>query len=302
MASVKQLSEIYALSRVIPISNASKVVLMSDCHRGDGGWADDLSRNQNVYNGALEHYFDSGYTYIEIGDGDELWENYLFSDIAEAHKDTLVTLAKFHEQKRLYMIYGNHDIVKKDEPYNRKNLCCYYDARLKKQVPLFKNITVYEGLILRHAETGKDIFLVHGHQVDCFNSRMWKLARFLVHNFWRPLEAFGVNNPTSAAKNNKRANKVEDRLTAWAQNQNRMLIAGHTHRPVFPEPGSPLYFNDGSCVHPRCISAIEIAEGDITLVKWCVGTTQSGTLYVKREVLAGPEKLAAYLAPAKENI
>lgn len=297
MTSVNLLSEIYASSRVIPISDASKIVLMSDCHRGDGSWADDLSRNENVYNGALEYYYNHGFTYIEIGDGDELWENYSFSDIAGAHKDSLNLLARLHDQKRLYMIYGNHDMVKKDAPFDRANLCCYYDARLKKAVPLFRDIKVYEGLILRHAETGKDIFLVHGHQVDFFNSKLWKLARFLVHNFWRPLEALGVNNPTSAAKNNKRANSVEEKLTRWSQSQNRMVVAGHTHRPVFPEPGGALYFNDGSCVHPRCVTAIEIEQGGISLVKWCVGITQGLALYVKREALAGPEKLTAYLGP-----
>jgi predicted phosphodiesterase len=301
MTSASQLSEIYASSRVIPISDASKVVLLSDCHRGDGGWADDFSRNRNIYNGALKYYYDNGFTYIEIGDGDELWENYRFSDIAEAHKDSLRLLAGFHEQKRLYMIYGNHDMIKKDTSFSRRNLCCYYDTRLKASVPLFKNMKVYEGIILRHAETGKDIFLVHGHQADFLNSRLWKLARFLVHNLWRPLEALGVNDPTSAAKNNRKATKVEERLTDWSQSQNRMIIAGHTHRPVFPEPGGSLYFNDGSCVHPRCITAIELEKGEISLVKWCVGIMQGGVLYVKRTVLAGPEKLSAYLAPAEEN-
>jgi predicted phosphodiesterase len=297
MTPLARLSQIYASSQVVPVSDASKIVLMSDCHRGDGSWADDLLRNQNVYNGALSHYFDNGFTYIEIGDGDELWENSNFSDIVEAHKDSLYLLAKFHEHKRLYMMYGNHDIVKKDKAFVRDNLCCYYSARLKKSLPLFVNINIHEGLILRHEKTGRDIFLVHGHQVDCLNSRLWKLARFLVHHLWKPLEALGVNDPTSAAKNNKKATKVGSRLTRWCEEQNRMLIAGHTHRPVFPEPGGSLYFNDGSCVHPRCITAIEIEQGGISLVKWCVGIMQGGALYVKRDVLAGPEKLAAYFTP-----
>ena len=300
MTPLNRLSQIYASSRVIPISDASKVVLLSDCHRGDGSWSDDFLRNQNIYNGALEYYYDNGFTYIEIGDGDELWENYCFSDIAEAHKDSLNLLARFHEDKRLYMIYGNHDMIKKDMSFCRGNLSCYYDAR-NKCVPLFKNIKIYEGLILRHTETGKDIFLVHGHQVDFFNSCLWKLARFLVHNLWRPFEALGVNDPTSAAKNNKKATKVEDRLTRWAQSQDRMIVAGHTHRAVFPEPGGALYFNEGSCVHPRCITAIEIEQADISLVKWCVGTIKGGALYVKRTLLAGPEKLSAYLASKEES-
>jgi hypothetical protein len=79
-----------------------------------------------------------------------------------------------------------------------------------------------------------------------------------------------------------------------------IIIAGHTHRPVFAnlslterrlmETGigsrgvrgkaeaDPIYFNTGSCVHPRCITGIEITaekEPDdkaprlrYTLVKW----------------------------------
>ena len=31
------------------------------------------------------------------------------------------------------------------------------------------------------------------------------------------------------------------------------------------------------------------------LVKWCIGVMQGGILYAKREILAGPEKLSAYL-------
>lgn len=294
-----KLSKIYASAHVVPITDASKIVLMSDCHRGDGGWNDNLSRNESIYCGALEYYFTRGYTYIEIGDGDELWENYDFSAIAEAHKDAFRLLQKFHQSGRLYMMYGNHDMTKKDTKYVQQTLYSYFDGRLRKTLPLFENIRVYEALLLRHDETGRDIFLVHGHQVDFFNSCLWKLARFLVRHFWKPLEAFGIHNPTSAARNNKRSSVVENRLASWSQSEDRMIVAGHTHKPVFPEPGSARYFNDGSCVHPRCVTAIEISDGSIMLVKWCVRTMNSGILYTKREVIAGPEKLSAYLSPQK---
>ncbi len=36
---------------------------------------------------------------------------------------------------------------------------------------------------------------------------------------------------------------------------------------MFPEVGEISYFNDGSCVHPRCITAIEIENGTIKLVR-----------------------------------
>ena len=118
-----------------------------------------------------------------------------------------------------------------------------------------------EGLILKHTVTENKIFLLHGHQADFFNDSLWRLNKFLVRYLWKPLELIGVNDPTSAARNNKRKKQVEKRLIHWVKREKLMIIAGHTHRPVIPDPDEPLYFNDGSCVHPQCITAIEIASG-----------------------------------------
>ena len=61
---------------------------------------------------------------------------------------------------------------------------------------------------------------------------------------------------------------------------------------MFPEPGRPLYFNIGSCVHPRCITGIEIHDGEIELVKWWVRPDdESGVLRVARETKVGPRRL-----------
>ena len=32
------------------------------------------------------------------------------------------------------------------------------------------------------------------------------------------------------------------------------------------------FFNDGSCVHPRSITGIEIENGEISLIKWEIST------------------------------
>jgi hypothetical protein len=123
------------------------------------------------------------------------------------------------------------------------------------------------------------------------NSSFWPVSRFLVRYLWKPAEFLGVQDPTRAAKNNRVRRRVEKSLSRWAENNGKILIAGHTHRPVFPMPGQSLYFNDGSCVHPRCITAIEIKDGGITLVKWSRKTREDGTLYVGRDILAGPVRL-----------
>jgi len=87
---------------------------------------------------------------------------------------------------------------------------------------------------------------------------------------------------------------IAKRLTEWVISENHMLIAGHNHRPMFSEVKEPPYFNDGSCVHPRCITGIEIVDGYIMLIKWCIKTKDDGTLFIGREVLAGPRRITEY--------
>lgn len=294
MHAQNRLSKIFETAEQISFNDSSRIVLMSDCHRGDGSWADDLSRNQNLYLMALTYYNNEKYTYIEIGDGDELWENKKFSDITAIHFDALELLSKFFDDKRLYFIYGNHDIVKKNSKFVSSNMNSYYNERTKTDIPLFEGIKIHEALVLKYSPSNKKIFLLHGHQVDFLNNQLWRLSRFLVRYLWKPLESFGIKDPTSTSKNPKKKDTVEVKLTRWVRNEKHMLIAGHTHRPVFPEIGEPPYFNDGSCVSPRFITGIEIAFGRIMLVKWSIKTKLDGTLFVSREIIDGPTSLSEY--------
>jgi len=295
MNNLTRISKIFESAEEIPFDDSSRIILMSDVHRGDGSWADDFSRNQNLYFAALTHYYHENYTYIEIGDGDELWKNKNLPDIIHVHSHVFWLLSKFFDEGRLYFIFGNHDMVKREEKYVRNNLYQYFDEREKKYIPIFENIKLHEGLVLRHRVRDQKIFLIHGHQVSFLDYDIWRLSRFLVRYLWRPLELFGVNDPTSTAKNYDKKDAVEEKLIEWVTKENHMLISGHTHRPMFPEVGTPPYFNDGSSVHPRCITGIEIADGSITLVKWNVKTKNDGTLFIGREVLAGPRELKDYL-------
>ena len=96
-------------------------------------------------------------------------------------------------------------------------------------------------------------------------------------------------------KNYKELIKVERRTKKWISDNNNLLtIVGHTHRPRFPEPGDIAFFNDGSCVHPRSITGIEIENGEISLIKWHIATKDDGTLQIIKTLLEGPKKLADY--------
>lgn len=267
---------------------------MSDCHRGNGSWNDSFAHNQTIFLAALGYYFTRGYAYIELGDGDELWENKEMETIISMHNDVFFTISKFYEDCRFFSLYGNHDMVKKDKSFAKRKLHSYYDEGKKEIICLFPDITIYEAIILRDESSGEEILLTHGHQGDFFNDNIWKITRFLVRFFWRPLEAIGVKDPTSAAKNYKKKGKVEDRIIDWAKENDKMIVVGHTHRASFPELGEVLYFNTGSCVHPLCITAIEIANGSISLVKWCKKVDYNQMLGIAREVLAGPELITEF--------
>lgn len=295
MNYLKRISKVYSTSEEIIFNDESKFIIMSDCHRGDGNWSDSFAQNQNIYFAALSHYFNENYTYIELGDGDELWEYRNMNDILHEHSDAFWLMKKFYKNKRFYMIYGNHDMVKKNKKFVERNLFKYFSQRHNKDFDLFKNIKIHEGLILKHKESGSEILLIHGHQVDFLNSIIWKIARFLVRYFWRPLENFCLKDVTRTAKNYKKKNEVAKKLTEWVIKESKILIAGHTHRSMFPEPGEPPYFNDGSCVHPRCITGIEITSGKISLIKWSEKSSEGGYLKVVKNVLAGPRKIKDYI-------
>ena len=183
----------------------------------------------------------------------------------------------------------------KNEKYVEKQLFTYFNKVTTKQEPLFPGIIFSEGLILKHEITDQEIFMMHGHQADWMNYKGWKFNRFMVRALWRQLQVVGISDPTSPAKNFKELIKVERRTKRWIiDNKNIFTITGHTHRPRFPEPGDIAYFNDGSCVHPRSITGLEIENGEISLIKWSIATTEDGTLKVIRILLEGPQKLIAY--------
>jgi predicted phosphodiesterase len=296
MSSFSRLDKAYKTAKHIAFNDASKFIFFSDCHRGDNSFADDFANNRNIYFHALNHYYQQGFQYCELGDGDELWENLNFESIFEAHKNVYQLLRKYHLENRLHMVWGNHDMVYRDQSYVDKNLSSYFEPIDGVDKELFEGLTYNEALVLTHEKTGQEIFCTHGHQADWWNYRCWRIGRFLVRILWKPLQVVGIADPTSPAKNYKELIRIEKRIKRWILKNNlKITIAGHTHRPRFPEPGQIPFFNDGSCVHPRSITGIEIENGQITLIKWQIATKPDGTLQIVRLVLEGPEKLADYI-------
>lgn len=283
MKAHERISQAFEHPLRLPLNDHSRYILFSDCHRGCGNAGDNFMKNEFLYLAALHHYFQKNFTYLELGDGDELWENRSFRKIKDVHPQSFSTIAEYYQEGRMYAVYGNHDIVKRNPAYLRKNFRTWRCEQHREHA-LCPGITFYSGIILQDAHKKKDICLTHGHQADLLNSTLWPLSRFLVRYIWRPLEKLGIPDPTSAAKNNTRKEHSEKLLTDWAVKNNRLLITGHTHRPMIGTKEAP-YCNTGSCVHPAGITGIEIQNRCITLVKWSIGTRDDLSLYAMREVL-----------------
>jgi UDP-2,3-diacylglucosamine pyrophosphatase LpxH len=287
----QRLDQVLNAAKMIPLTMESKLVFFSDCHRGINDWADDFAHNQIIFFHAIQQYNQQNFTYIEVGDGDEMWENRNFSEIRKAHSHIFWELSKFYRAGRLIMLYGNHDIEKRYPKISAKELYSYYEERSGEVKQLFPNIKVHESLLLQPADGGTPILVLHGHQADPANDRFWRFGKFFSRFFWKNLQLLGIHDPTSAAKNYYKANKVESSLMEWTAQSGVITISGHTHRPRFPDKFDVPYYNTGSCVHPRCITAIEIARGEIILVKWCVASSQNGVLTIQRQEIEGPRRL-----------
>jgi len=267
----------------LTLSADTRLIIMSDMHRGNGTGSDDFAHNSLVYKCALNYYLERGFTYIELGDAEELWENRTFDQIYITHTSVYDRLAQFHhpdpERTRYIKTWGNHDLKWRDNPSILAGL--------------FPGIRLYEAALLDNR-----ILMWHGHQADpsCLGFRA-NVAKFFVGGIWTGMQRLGMKDPTRAANNPGRANKVDQRLHEWATHNEEginVIIAGHTHRPVFrnlsltekrrldsgiwtpnieQKSPDPAYYNTGSCVHPRCITGIEITAGqdktpDIKLIKW----------------------------------
>lgn len=272
----------------------SKYIFFSDCHRGDDSVSDEFTRNQSILLAALDYYYHNGYVYVEVGDGDELWEYTRFKYIRLAHCDIFSTLKKYYDTNRLLLLYGNHNIFLKHKTYVKNNYFHYYDEYDQDYYKLFPGIVPQEALLLINKSTKQKILVVHGHQGDFMNDQCWYLSMLLLRYFWRFMHVVGFQNPSSPARNLFKRTRIEKNYKKWIKHHRMMLICGHTHRQKFPKEGELPYFNTGCCTHTRGITGIEILDGKIMMVDWRIKSDQDGTLKIKRTIMRGPEPIETF--------
>ncbi len=294
MQTQKRLTEAYENAKIEYFDENSKYVFLSDCHRGDGSHSDEFTKNQNAFIYAMQYYYKKGFKYVEVGDGDELWEHSKAKHIKNAHYEVFEIIKRFHKDNRLIMMYGNHNIYLKYPEYVKKNYYTYYNSYTEETREFLRGLKPIEALILKNKKTKQEILIVHGHQGDFANDQIWFLTMLSLKYFWRYLHAFGVKNPASPVKNAHKRHKIERNFSKWINKNKKMVICGHTHRFKYPKEKELPYFNTGCCIYPTTITAIELEKGIIKIVRWKIKTDEEGNLVVDRKIIRGPDPVEKF--------
>jgi hypothetical protein len=202
------------------------VIIFSDQHKGARDGADDFQRCERSYNAALAYYNHVGYRLVVLGDVEELWEN-SFEEVSGKYEATLRLEAAFHSDGRYTRLWGNHDLAWKDREL-------FQEKMAKHGVGDVEPIEALR-LVVRDGEGGVtgELFLAHGHQGTADSDRYAALSQFAVRRGWRWLQR-RLNRPWNTpsvdwALRGEHAGHMAD----WAAQRKRVLIAGHTHLPVF---------------------------------------------------------------------
>lgn len=303
-----------------------RLVLFSDLHKGQKDNADDFQQCRQTYLSALPYYWERSFELALLGDVEELWENWpqpviqSYGDVLSAEK----AFAEAQRPSRYLRFVGNHDDM-------------WYSARdVERHLgPYLAGHLVIEALRIQVHDQGQplgELFFVHGHQGSLDSDRYAGLSALVVRLVWRPIQRM-LNIKTSTPSTDfKLRQKHEQAMYSYAASQSGLvLIAGHTHHPVWeglgfeqavqemrsrgrePQvspawmqdqtrgavrlPGKkPCYFNTGCCCYSDgSITGIEIEAGEIRLIRWEVFAQP-----VRTELFSASlrEVLAAVAAPA----
>ncbi|MEO6914962.1 MAG: metallophosphoesterase, partial [Chitinophagaceae bacterium] len=204
--------------------NSSKFIVFSDQHKGAGDLADDFHPAEKNYQTALDYYFENGFSLINLGDCEELWE--CKPQVAvDYNKSSLKKESKFLNASRHYRVFGNHDLEWK--------YAIQQNLYLK---PIFgDSLKIYEGILLRfpYNEQTYSIFMTHGHQGD-IKSDGNAFSKWVVAAIWTPIQRYLEINLNSLSDSFGLVDRHNIIMSDWSGTQkNIVFISGHTHKPVF---------------------------------------------------------------------
>jgi UDP-2,3-diacylglucosamine pyrophosphatase LpxH len=192
-----------------------KCVVFCDAHKWDRSKVDFFKYNEQLYYRLLDYYYELKFILILNGDIEEGMGSTL-KEVTNKYPKTFEKEKKFVNRGDYYRVYGNHDHDWKDE-----------QVRIKYLEPKLGSIDVYPAL-----KIGEKILILHGHEGDLMADEIRHFTQILLRIFKETWETL-TRKSQRVAKNYKRRKKREQYLYEWSKKNDILLIAGHTHRPMF---------------------------------------------------------------------
>lgn len=258
------LQRLFDSSPTFALKESDRVLILSDLHLGDGGSRDDFRSNGELLREVLARfYLPRGYTLVLNGDIEEL-QRFALPRIRGRWAELYELFGRFASGPGLHRIVGNHD-----------EALWRFGKSLDGQ-PLRAGIRLGFG-----ADT---MFVFHGHQATIFFERFNDLSGFFLRHVAHRLHIRSV----AVRPESGRRLRTEHRVYAFSTARGIASVIGHTHRALFESvsrgtlapagrnggstagqvPPSPCLFNSGCAVGSQGLTAIEIKDGHITLVRW----------------------------------
>lgn len=207
--------------------HTARLVLFSDHHKGNRNGADDFQICERAYNAALAYYHRRGFTLVLLGDVEELWEERP-KNVVKAYAHTLELEGRFHRAGRYIRLWGNHD----DDWRYPDQVAKWLAPALGGEPP-----QVREQLLIHLREGDTElgqIFLLHGHQGTVESDFIAPLSKLIVRYIWRPIQRLFKISLNTPATDFQLRHEHDNAMYRWSEKQRKtVLIAGHTHRPVF---------------------------------------------------------------------
>jgi predicted phosphodiesterase len=294
-----------------------KFIIFSDQHKGNKGKSDDFNKAAPNYMAALEYYYQQGYHLISLGDEEELWK-YTIWQVSTAHKDSIALQKKFFKEKRFTKVFGNHDIFWHNEPFAQLYQWDMYGQFFKIYEGILLSVKLKDKtipILLTHGHQGDG--QSDGNWFSAwFVSKIWAplqswlelnpntpavknelktehnqmMYQWSITNNYPALITGHTHQPVFASLTHierlyKQLNKVK--ATNNTDAINKLLKEIDFRQKEYDyvvenyQELIPAYFNTGCCCfNDGDITGIEIAEGQIRLIKW---DNKNG--YAKRQML-----------------
>ena len=200
------------------------VIIFSDQHKGARNGSDDFRMAEDNFLKALEYYNEKNYYYVNLGDSEELWENNILS-VLKHNTEVFNKEKQYVDRNAFYKVYGNHDLFWDNDPFAPLYLKKMFGTRVK----------IYTGAVLRISLPNRniDIFCTHGHQGDA-QSDGNAFSKWFIAYIWGPLQSFLEINTNTPSTSDDRKSLHNEFMYQWSAEQDDLiLITGHTHQPVF---------------------------------------------------------------------